>query len=344
MIIEDDIKLDYSDVLIRPKRSTLTSRFDVDLQRTYTFYHSGDEWTGVPIMSSNMDTTGTFDMHEELSSHSMITCIARHQNRDGKLWVQAKHRNYLCVMSGISDKEILEIVGVANTFPDVAFVGLDVANGYTINFVDSIKRLREHLPRATVIAGNVVTGDMVMELILAGVDIVKVGIGGGSVCTTRTKTGIGYPQLSAVIECADAAHGIGGHIIADGGCNSSGDIVKAFAAGADFVMLGGMLAGHDECDGELIFEDDNPEPVGMQFYGMASKTAMDRHGHSNREYRGEEGKTVVVPYRGPVKDTVADILGGIRSACTYVGAKRLKDLTKCTTFVRVNNTHNRIYE
>ena len=214
MIIEDDIKLDYSDVLIRPKRSTLTSRFDVDLHRTYTFYHSGDEWTGVPIMSSNMDTTGTFDMHEELSSHSMITCIARHQNRDGKLWVQAKHRNYLCVMSGISDKEILEIVGVANTFPDVGFVGLDVANGYTINFVDSIKRLREHLPRATVIAGNVVTGDMVMELILAGVDIVKVGIGGGSVCTTRTKTGIGYPQLSAVIECADAAHGIGGHIIA----------------------------------------------------------------------------------------------------------------------------------
>ena len=344
MIIEDDIKLDYSDVLIRPKRSTLTSRFDVDLQRTYTFYHSGDEWTGVPIMSSNMDTTGTFDMHEELSSHSMITCIARHQNRDGKLWVQAKHRNYLCVMSGISDKEILEIVGVANTFPDVAFVGLDVANGYTINFVDSIKRLREHLPRATVIAGNVVTGDMVMELILAGVDIVKVGIGGGSVCTTRTKTGIGYPQLSAVIECADAAHGIGGHIIADGGCNSSGDIVKAFAAGADFVMLGGMLAGHDECDGELIFEDDNPEPVGMQFYGMASKTAMDRHGHPNREYRGEEGKTVTVPYRGSVKDTASDILGGIRSACTYVGAKRLKDLTKCTTFVKVNNTHNRIYE
>ena len=227
MIIEDDIKLDYSDVLIRPKRSTLTSRFDVDLTRTYTFYHSGDEWTGIPIMSSNMDTTGTFDMHEELSPHGMVTCIARHQNRDGKLWVQTKRRDYLCVMSGISDKEILEIVGVANTFPDVGFVGLDVANGYTINFVDSRKRLREHLPHATVIAGNVVTGDMVMELILAGVDIVKVGIGGGSVCTTRTKTGIAYPQLSAVIECADAAHGVGGHIIADGGCNSSGDIVKA---------------------------------------------------------------------------------------------------------------------
>ena len=344
MLIEDDIKLDYSDVLIRPKRSTLTSRFDVDLERTYTFYHSQKEWTGIPIMTSNMDTVGTFDMHEELSLHGLVTCIARHYNKDGTQWDLAERRNKLCVMSGISDKEILELVGVANTFPDISFVGLDVANGYTINFVQAIKHLRMHLPDATIIAGNVVTADMTSELILAGVDIVKVGIGGGSVCTTRIKTGIGYPQLSAVIECADAAHGVGGHIIADGGCNSSGDIVKAFAAGADFVMIGGMLSGHNECDGELIFEDDNPEPIGMEFYGMASKTAMDKYGHSNREYRGEEGKSVIVPYRGVVRDTVIDILSGVRSACTYVGAKRLKDLTKCATFVRVNSTHNRIYE
>ena len=344
MIIEDDVKLDYSDVLIRPKRSTLTSRFDVDMERTYTFYHSRKEWTGVPVIASNMDTTGTFEMHNELSMHGMTTCIARHYNNDKSIWNQAKNKNKLCVMSGISDIEISEIIEIANAFPDISFVGLDVANGYTINFVDSVKRLREQLPDATIIAGNVTTGDMVTELIVAGVDIVKVGIGGGSVCTTRIKTGIGYPQLSAVIECADAAHGLGGHIIADGGCNSSGDIVKAFAAGADFVMIGGMLSGHEECDGELVFEDDNLEPVGMQFYGMASKTAMDRHGHSNREYRGEEGKTVIVPYRGPVKNTVMDILGGIRSACTYVGARRLKDLSKCTTFVKVNNTHNRIYE
>ena len=344
MIIEDDIKLDYSDVLIRPKRSTLTSRFDVDLERTYTFYHSGKEWTGVPIMASNMDNTGTFEMHKILSQSGMVTCIARHYNRDGKLWNEANNKNKLCVMSGISNPEISEIIGVINTFPDIAFVGLDVANGYTINFVDTIKRLRDELFDTTIIAGNVVTADMTAEVILAGADIVKVGIGGGSVCTTRIKTGVGYPQLSAVIECADAAHGVGGHIIADGGGNSSGDMVKAFAAGADFVMIGGMLAGHEECDGKLVFEDDVEEPVGMQFYGMASKTAMDRHGHPNREYRGEEGKTVTVPYRGPVKHTANDILGGIRSACTYVGAKRLKDLTKCTTFVRVNNTHNRIYE
>ena len=344
MIIEDDIKLDYSDVLIRPKRSTLTSRFDVELERTYTFYHSGMEWTGVPIMASNMDTTGTFEMHKVLSRSGMVTCIARHYNTDGKLWNKSDNRNKLCVMSGISKPEISEIVGILTTFPDVAFVGLDVANGYTINFVEAIKRLREQLHDVTIIAGNVVTGDMTAELLLAGADIVKVGIGGGSVCTTRIKTGVGYPQLSAVIECADAAHGIGGHIIADGGCNSSGDMVKAFAAGADFVMAGGMLAGHEECDGILVFEDDIETPVGMEFYGMASQTAMDRHGHPNREYRGEEGKTVVVPYRGPVEHTAKDILGGIRSACTYVGAKRLKDLTKCTTFVRVNNTHNRIFE
>ena len=295
-------------------------------------------------MTSNMDTVGTFDMHEEVSLHGLVTCIARHYNKDGTQWHLAERRNKLCIMSGISDNEILELVGVANTFPDISFVGLDVANGYTINFVQAIKHLRMHLPDATIIAGNVVTADMTSELILAGADIVKVGIGGGSVCTTRIKTGIGYPQLSAVIECADAAHGVGGHIIADGGCNSSGDIVKAFAAGADFVMIGGMLSGHDECDGELIFEDDNPEPIGMEFYGMASKTAMDKHGYSNREYRGEEGKSVIVPYRGAVRDTVIDILSGVRSACTYVGAKRLKDLTKCATFVRVNSTHNRIYE
>ena len=344
MIIEDDIKLDYSDVLIRPKRSTLTSRFDVEMERTYTFYHSRKEWTGVPVMASNMDTTGTFEMHNELSKHGMITCIARHYNKSGLKWNETDRKNKLCVMSGISATEISEIIGVATTFSDIAFIGLDVANGYTINFVDSIKRLRNEIPDATIIAGNVVTGDMVAELIVAGVDIVKVGIGQGRVCTTRIKTGIGYPQLSAVIECADAAHGLGGHIIADGGCNSSGDIVKAFAAGADFVMIGGMLAGHDECDGALKFEDDNPDPIGMEFYGMASKTAMDRHGHPNREYRGEEGKTVIVPYRGPVKNTVTDILGGIRSACTYVGAKRLKDLSKCATFIRVNSTHNRIYE
>ena len=339
MLINDDIKLDYSDVLIRPKRSTLTSRFDVEMYRTYTFYHSKKKWTGVPIMAANMDTVGTFNMHKALSKHGMVTCIARHYNYDKENWWKLpfeKSTNTLCVMGGISKKDI-EVQSQIYQNTRCAFLGLDVANGYTISFVDAVKKTRDMNPDATIIAGNVVTADMTQELILAGADIVKVGVGPGSVCTTRIKTGIGYPQLSAVIECADAAHGLGGHIIADGGCNSSGDIVKAFAGGADFVMIGGMLAGHDECDGEIIDGK-------MSFYGMASESAMDRHDVGNRQYRGVEGKTVTVPYRGPVENTIIDILSGIRSACTYVGANRLKELTKCTTFVRVNSTHNRVFE
>jgi GMP reductase len=344
MLIEDDIKLDYSDVLIRPKRSALTSRSEVEMERTYTFYHSRRVWTGVPVMASNMDTTGTFEMHDVLRESKMVTCIARHYNKDIINWKEREYE-HICVMSGISDLEISELTEIVSTWPQISFVGLDVANGYTKNFVDSVKYLRDRLgQRATIVAGNVVTADMTAELLMAGADIVKVGVGPGSVCTTRIKTGIGYPQLSAVIECSDAAHGVGGHIIADGGCNSSGDIVKAFAAGADFVMVGGMLAGHEECDGEYVYEDDESGPVGMHFYGMASRLAMDRHGKSDGGYRGEEGKLVTVPYRGSVSNTVTDILGGMRSACTYVGASRLKDLPKCTTFIRVNNTHNRVYE
>ena len=346
MIIDDDIKLDYSDVLIRPKRSTLTSRFDVEMKRTYTFYHSKKQWTGVPIMAANMDTVGTFEMHKSLNKYDMITCIARHYNYDKENWWKLPYENSantLCVMGGISEKD-LQVQSEIYQNSKCAFLGLDVENGYTISFVDAVKKTRDMNPDATIIAGNVVTADMTQELILAGADIVKVGVGPGSVCTTRIKTGIGFPQLSAVIECADAAHGLGGHIIADGGCNSSGDIVKAFAGGADFVMIGGMLSGHDECDGELIFEDDNEAPVGMKFYGMASESAMDRHQIGNREYRGVEGKTVTVPYRGAVENTLIDILSGVRSACTYMGAKRLKSLSKCATFIRVNNTHNRVYE
>ena len=338
MRIEEDIKLDYSDVLIRPKRSTLISRFDVKMDRTYRFVNSKKEWTGIPIMASNMDTVGTFEMHKALSKHEIVTCIARHYNSDSDNWWKLpyeKNTNTLCVMGGIADWDMEQTINIYNnTRP--AFIGLDVANGYTISFVDAVKKLRDACPDATIIAGNVVTADMTQELILSGADIIKVGVGPGSVCTTRIKTGVGYPQLSAVMECADAAHGLDGHIIADGGCNNSGDIAKAFAGGADFVMIGGMLAGHDECDGEIVDGK-------MRFYGMSSNTAMDRHKVGKREYRGEEGKTVEVDYKGPVKDTIIDILSGVRSACTYVGAKKLKTLSKCSTFVRVNNTHNTVF-
>ena len=328
MLISEDIKLDYSDVLIRPKRSTLTSRYDVDMTRTHKFVHSKKEWNGVPIMASNMDTVGTPAMHSILLKHKMITCPAKHYLKTNITTFNSGNDN-LCWLGGIDDVELLSKV-------ETDFIGIDVANGYTISVIECVKKLREKRPDVTIVVGNVVTADMTQELILAGADIIKVGVGPGSVCTTRTKTGIGYPQLRAVIECADAAHGLNAHIIADGGCTTSGDIVKAFAAGADFVMIGGMLAGHDECDGEIVNGM-------MKFYGMASESAMERHNVPHREYRGVEGKTVQVPYRGAVNDTIIDILSGIRSACTYVGAKRLKTLSKCATFVRVNNTHNTIY-
>ena len=341
MRIETTPLLDYNNVLIRPKRSTLTSRFDVNMNRMYTFKHSQKDWIGVPIMASNMDTVGTFEMAKALHEFDMVTCIAKHYNTNLSHWQGAvlpdrAYTNSICVMGGISDEDIDNIEKIYYRY-HTPFVGLDVANGYTIKFVDSVKKLRIRLPEATIIAGNVVTADMTQELILAGADIIKVGIGPGSVCTTRTKTGIGYPQLSAVIECADAAHGLGAHIIADGGCTNSGDITKAFAGGADFVMIGGILAGHSECDGEIVNDE-------MIFYGMASESALNRHHYGHREYRGVEGKTVHVPALGPVKNTLIDILSGIRSACTYVGAKELKQLSKCTTFVMCNDTHNRIYE
>lgn len=328
MLINEEIKLDYSDVLIRPKRSTMSSRGEVNLERTHKFLWSKKEWSGIPIMSANMDTVGTPSMHTVLSKHNMVTCPARHYLKNSTKEFKGKEDN-ICWFGGIDEIDNLKEV-------QSGFIGLDVANGYTIRFVDAVKKLREKCPDATIAAGNVVTADMTQELVLAGADIVKVGIGPGSVCTTRIKTGIGYPQLSAVIECADAAHGLNAHIIADGGCVSSGDIVKAFAGGADFVMIGGMLAGHDECEGKV-------ENGFMEFYGMASESAMDKHDNHN-SYRGAEGKTVKIPHRGEVDNTIKDILSGIRSACTYVGANSLRTLSKCTTFVRVNNTHNTIYE
>jgi GMP reductase len=224
--------------------------------------------------------------------------------------------------------------------PLLEFICIDVANGYAQAFVEFVRKVRAAFSDKTIVAGNVVTGEMVEELLLSGADIVKVGIGSGSVCTTRVKAGVGYPQLSAVIECADAAHGLGGRIISDGGCTCPGDVAKAFGGGADFVMIGGMFSGHDESDGKLVERD------GMrykQFYGMSSETAMAKHAGGVAEYRATEGKTVEVPYRGPIAETVREVLGGVRSACTYVGALALKELTKRTTFIRVLEQENQTF-
>jgi GMP reductase len=338
MRIEEDIKLDFKDVLFRPKRSTLNSRKEVELERKYTFKHSGKVYTGIPIMAANMDGVGTLTMAEEISRHKLFTCLTKSHTFDMIADSIFKiGTDYFAVSTGTGEKDLDRLQQIFNVYPEIQYICIDVANGYSEHFGIFVSKIRDKYPKKTIIAGNVVTADMTQELILRGADIIKVGIGPGSVCTTRIQTGVGYPQLSAIMECADAAHGLGGHIIADGGCTCPGDVAKAFGAGADFVMLGGMLAGHDEGGGHI--EDGH-----VTFYGMSSDTAMHKHNGGVAEYRSSEGRTVRVPYRGPVSKTVLDILGGIRSTCTYVGADSLKNLSKCTTFVRVNNQYNRIFE
>ena len=377
MRIEQDIKLDYKDVLIRPKRSTLKSRSQVKLNRKFQFRNYDHDiatplpdeyhYEGIPIMASNMDGVGTFVMADKLAEGEMFTCLVKTYSAEELIeYFNGPVERTECVaMSiGTGDSDYNKLLQVKKEVEHkLKYVCMDIANGYSDHFAKHVRKVRDAFPDLVIIAGNVVTGEMTEELILNGADIVKVGIGPGSVCTTRIQTGVGYPQLSAVIECADAAHGLGGHIIADGGCTCPGDVAKAFAAGADFVMLGGMLAGHDEGGGEvitkyyetneLVYEigshlDKHTKKVEtkqfVQFYGMSSESANDKHFGGLKDYRSSEGRTVLVPYRGEVAKTVQEILGGIRSTCTYAGALKLKQLSKCTTFVRCTQTHNSVYE
>ncbi|MCD0476976.1 GMP reductase [Chryseobacterium sp. LC2016-29] len=344
MRIENDIKLGFKDVMFRPKRSTLKSRSEVDLNREFTFLHTQKKWKGTPIIAANMDTVGTFEMALELSKEKIITAIHKHYTiEEWSNFLNNQPENihqYIALSTGTGKTDEEKIKTILKNHPKIEFLCIDVANGYSEHFVEFVKRARANFPDKIIIAGNVVTGEMVEELLLAGADIIKVGIGPGSVCTTRVKTGVGYPQLSAIIESSDAAHGLKGHIIADGGCKVPGDVAKAFGGGADFVMLGGMFAGHDESGGEMIEENGKKF---KQFYGMSSKTAMDKHSGGVAEYRASEGKTVKVAYKGSVSETVKDILGGVRSTCTYVGASTLKELSKRTTFIRVQEQENQVY-
>jgi len=338
MRIEEEVKLDYSDVLFRPKRSTLKSRKEVNLERTYKFKFSNNEWTGIPIIASNMDGVGEVEVAKTLSKFKLMTALTK--QHDLKVINESNLKNifnYISLSTGTSQESYERLNDILKEHSYFQFICIDVANGYSENFSNFVSNVREKYPTKTIIAGNVVTADMTQELILSGADVVKVGIGPGSVCTTRIQTGVGYPQLSAVIECADAAHGLGAHIIADGGCTCPGDVAKAFGAGADYVMLGGMLAGHVEGGGKVI---KNNGKDFIEFYGSSSEEANFKHYGGLADYRSSEGKKVQLPFRGKVELTIQDILGGIRSSCTYVGAPSLKQLSKCTTFVRVSNQYN----
>jgi GMP reductase len=375
--IINELKLDFDDVLIRPKRSTLKSRSEVCINREFTFKYSPRKLNCVPIMVANMDTVGTMPMAKITSEHEAITCLHKHYQPSDLLSFYSDNsilnKDLVFYSVGTATKDIEKMTFVFNQLKtlglDLPNVCIDVANGYTEQFVKTVSHIRKLYEDIVIMAGNVVTPEMVEELIIHGkVDIVKIGIGSGSVCTTRLKTGVGYPQLSAIMECTDAAHGLGGHICSDGGCKIVGDICKAFGANADFVMLGGMLAGCDECEGEweyeylcqIVHNDGSiysewwqPSDPGynttkrkrtLKYYGMSSKEAMHKHNNGVAKYRTAEGKAVSVPYKGLAEDILLDIYGGIRSACTYIGASRIKDFGKKTTFIQVNNTHNKIYE
>ena len=343
MRIEEELKLDFNDVLIRPKRSTLTSRSEVDISRDFVFHHSAHKYHGIPIIAANMDTVGTFGMAHALAAHKLAVALNKHYGESELItfFRELPPDSTVFYSMGITKADYEKFRRVKKVTGDaIQYVCTDVANGYTKSFVDFLHKLRDAYPQITIMAGNVVTGEMTEELILDGADIVKVGIGPGSVCTTRKMTGIGYPQLSAIIECADAANGLSGLIGADGGCASPGDLAKAFGGGADFVMLGGMLAGHDECMVDLIERDGTRK---TRFYGMSSRTAMEKYAGGVANYRASEGKEVLVDYRGPVENTLQEILGGVRSACTYVGARKLKELSKRTTFIRVARPYNEVF-
>ena len=345
MRINYDAKLNFEDVLLQPKRSTLSSRKDVDMTRNFTFRNSGKQMNFLPIFASNMDGVGTFSMAKVLQEYKMMTVITKTTGLDE--WRKAIGNGVrlqsvsVCTGTNVMwDKEAQDwktMQEVLKSFPDIKMITVDVANAYHQNMVDFIKKVRDEYPNKIIVAGNVVTPEMTEELIINGADVVKIGIGPGSVCTTRTMTGVGVPQFSAILDCADAANGVDGHIMADGGCVHPGDIAKAFGGGAHMVMIGGMLAGHDESEQQVVDGK-------IEFYGMSSDRAREKHGKRKDGYRGNEGRLISLPYRGPVQNTVEDILGGVRSACTYIGARRLKDMPKCASFVTTNNVINRVYE
>ena len=346
MKIEEDIKLDFNDVLIRPKRSKMSSRSEVNLERTFKFPNSNQTWTGVPIIAANMDTVGTYEVYKELSKHHILTALHKFYDIQDYLEMSklGLNKEYFMVSTGINKKDLERLVSILK-FIDVKFICIDVANGYMEKLCEFCKKIRELYPDKVIVAGNVVTREISEDLILrGGVDIVKVGIGPGSACITRTQTGVGMPQLSAIIECADATHGVNGYIIGDGGVTCPGDMAKAFCGGADFVMMGGQFAGHEENPGELIAEKNGKElEMYKIFYGMSSDTAMKKHYGKMDKYRSSEGRTVKIKYKGKLENTVLNFLGGIRSTCTYINAKNIKNMSKCCTFVRVNRQLNTIY-
>jgi GMP reductase len=340
MKIENEVKLDFSDVLIRPKRSSLKSRSDINLIRKIHFPISDQTWEGIPIIAANMDTIGTYEVYKVLSKFQMITAFHKFYSPEDYNNMKGLDPNYFMVSTGISNNDLERLKEILSLIT-VKFICIDIANGYLKDLVLFCQKVRECYPNLIIIAGNVVSRELTEELIQVGlVDVVKVGIGPGSACITRSQTGVGMPQLSAIDECADSAHGVKGFIIGDGGITCPGDVAKGFGAGADFIMIGGQFGGHDENPGDLIQENGIKYKL---FYGMSSETAMNTHYGKMANYRSSEGRTLKIKYKGSLEKTIQDYLGGLRSTCTYINASSLKNIPKCCSFLKVNRQLNTVF-
>lgn len=343
MIIEEDNKLDFSDVLLVPQKSDVRSRKDVSLTRTFSFKYSPVELSVIPIISSNMLSVTTPEVAIEMNRFGMMSCIPKTMDWD------------------IEAMNMIPSIGLTDDFVQgnySPFVCLDAPHAHMKAVIDRTKELRDKCPEAVIIVGNVVTPEGTEDLVQAGADIIKAGVGSGSGCRTRIAAGVGYPQLTMVAGCSEVAHDLGAHVVSDGGCQVPGDLAKAFGAGADFVMLGGMLAGHLEnsescisCSGDgAIYSLDRKSSSQCRacegygrigaFYGMSSERANKEFAGGLKNYRAAEGWEMRLPIKGPISDTLRDILGGLRSACSYVGARNLEELPSKAKFIRVNNQVN----
>jgi len=353
MRIREGVALDFDDVMFVPQRSSVDSRADANLIRTFRFCNSPRTLACLPVISANMDSTGSMEMAKVLSKHCALTALHKFYSEDELVNFflgEISASLYTFYTIGANDRDLAKLKSVRDKILSVNFqsdfpkmICLDAANGYTENFVDHVKKVHSLYPEAILMAGNVVTGNMTEELILSGASIVKVGIGGGSACTTRLVAGVGVPQLTAVDECAYQAHGLSGHICSDGGIKRSGDVCKAIGVGADFVMIGGFFAGTDECDGAWV-RNMGGDKTGFKFHGMSSKEAQEKWNGGLSDYRASEGKEVVLPCKGPVEGLLKEIMGGLRSACAYEGAANIKDLPKCALFTRVNRQYNNVFD
>lgn len=347
--------LDYKDVLIVPKASSLSSRKEADLNREIVF-KNGTVYNGIPIISANMSSVSTFQMAEALGKLGLSSAIHKHYNEEQliQFFNVKDHSDQHWYTLGMSNSDYEKFLTV-NSNSNIKFVCIDVANGYQDSFVNFIKMFKQKHEDKVIMAGNIVTPEGVERLAKAGADVVKCGIGQGSFCLTRIKTGVGYPQLSATMNCARAADDVGVHLCSDGGLTCPGDFAKSFGAGADFTMAGGIFAGHSECGGEIIarqYLTNELDGNGKQIiktkmfstgYGMSSEVAMKKHNGGMAEYRSSEGKCVEIPFKGSVHGTVGDILGGIRSAMTYIGAKSIEEISQNCNFIKVNSQSNEIF-